>query len=806
MSKLPPISAFLSLVALGVTISACGTPASDDVSRPADSDGAVDVPSMTMGQDSGVTSVFDGDAGIINSTDMGVAIDSGPDVAVVTDTGVAQDVAVVADTGIIVDTGPLDDGAIQCIAPDSTRCANQCVNTQSSLAHCGACNNACPIPANTNVTCSMGVCTNGSCLAGFGNCDGNGANGCETTFTNNVMACGACGVVCPGTANGVARCVMGGCGVECDAGYDRVGNRCIAIQITPRPIGPISLGDVTSRRPTLRWELTGGFDGAVVELCRDRACTMVIETLRVMGTSARPVNALAARSVVFWRLRGRIGAAESPRNGPTWLFHVPAVDATGGIDTSYHPHLDVNGDGFDDLAAGGPSGTRAGRTNTGYVNVYHSNAMGVGANPTTVLTGSAAMEFFGERMAEAGDVNGDGYGDLIVGSPYFDAGVRLQAGRIQVFLGGAMGLSMVPVNTIDGAAITDHFGIAVAAAGDVNRDGYADVVVGARDGSPGGRSAAGIAYVFHGSRAALMAVPSAVYQGVSSGDHLGWSVAGAGDVNADGFSDVIIGATDGDPAGRPNTGTASVYLGSAMGVGAVAHRELADDSAQSRDFGFSVASAGDVNGDGYSDVIVGDATAIVAGRNLNGLASIFHGGAMGLSMASARVLLGTATNWSFGNCVASAGDLNGDGFGDVVIGAPSATPNGRTGAGMAYVYHGSAMGVGAASARALEGVANSDQFGYSASALGDVNGDGFGDLVVGARIGAAAGRALAGTVSVYHGSVAGVPMAPTRLYEGAMANDYFGSSVASLQGTPRRLQRPSRWVFRSAMSAQWSVF
>ena len=104
-------------------------------------------------------------------------------------------------------------------------------------------------------------------------------------------------------------------------GFQLVGGICVPDNAYPRPITPLSLGDVTLRRPTLRWELSDGFDGAVVELCRDRPCAAVIETIRAVGTSARPSADLAPRSVVFWRLRGRVGIAESGTNSPTWLFH-----------------------------------------------------------------------------------------------------------------------------------------------------------------------------------------------------------------------------------------------------------------------------------------------------------------------------------------------------------------------------------------------------------------------------------------------------------------------------------------------------
>lgn len=142
----------------------------------------------------------------------------------------------------------------------------------------------------------------------------------------------------------------------------------------PRPVAPLSLGDVTQRRPTLRWVLAAGYDGAVVELCRDRACTMPLKTLTVSGSSARPTSDLPPRSVVFWRLRGRMGTTTDAYYGPTWLFHVPAMSAPGGIDTSSNAHLDVNGDGLDDVVVGEPGGSPGGRTSADTASVFYGSA------------------------------------------------------------------------------------------------------------------------------------------------------------------------------------------------------------------------------------------------------------------------------------------------------------------------------------------------------------------------------------------------------------------------------------------------
>ncbi len=261
----------------------------------------------------------------------------------------------------------------------------------------------------------------------------------------------------------------------------------------PRPVAPISLGDVTQLRPTLRWVLPARFDGAVVELCRDRACTMVLETLTVRGTSARPGADLPARSVVFWRLRGRIGTTTDTVYSPTWLFHLPATSASSGIDTSYNPHFDVNGDGFDDLVVGASPASPGGRYAAGTASVYHGSGSGIGPTPAVVLEGAAESDRFG-IVACAGDVNGDGYADLVVGAHEASPGGRLRSGTASVFHGTGSGIAVAPVRVFEGGRAHDYFGHSVASAGSAPDDGSRGIV-GVYQAVLGERSRAGNAGV-----------------------------------------------------------------------------------------------------------------------------------------------------------------------------------------------------------------------------------------------------------------------------------------------------------------------
>ncbi len=228
-----------------------------------------------------------------------------------------------------------------------------------------------------------------------------GTTGCLDVHSS-IDHCGACGTVCP-SANGTPLCAAGTCTAICNAGFELLGGRCIALGAAPRPILPLSLGNVSLLRPTLRWQLPDNTDGALVDLCRDRACTTVIESMRAVGAFVRPTNGLPANAVVFWRLRATVGAATSETFSPTWLFHVPATDNSGGIDTSANAHLDLNGDGFDDVAVGATGASPLGRSHAGTVSLFHGSAMGFSATPVRVLEGAAADDGFGESVATASD-------------------------------------------------------------------------------------------------------------------------------------------------------------------------------------------------------------------------------------------------------------------------------------------------------------------------------------------------------------------------------------------------------------------
>ncbi len=213
--------------------------------------------------------------------------------------------------------------------------------------------------------------------------------------------------------------------------------------------------------------------------------------------------------------------------------------------------------------------------------------------PNWTAESNQAGAQFGISVASAGDVNGDGFSDVIVGANTFDAG-ELDEGRAFVYHGSAAGLSTTPNWTAESNQANSAFGISVASAGDVNGDGFSDVIVGAWQ-FDNGETDEGRAYVYHGSAAGLSTTANWTAESNQAGAQFALSVASAGDVNGDGFSDVIVGAPLFDNA-FINEGAAFVYHGSATGLSTTPNWVRFSNQASAH-FGWTaVASAGDVNG------------------------------------------------------------------------------------------------------------------------------------------------------------------------------------------------------------------
>ncbi len=411
-------------------------------------------------------------------------------------------------------------------------------------------------------------------------------------------------------------------------------------------------------------------------------------------------------------------------------------------------------------------------------------------HPGFRITGIDLEDLSGTSVSGAGDVNGDGLADLVVGAPHGDPGDVYNAGESYVVFGKADGtavdLSVLgtthPGFRIDGVEDFGGFaGFSVSGAGDVNGDGLADLVVGAFgvDRTVGPYSAvyqeSGESYVVFGKADGTpvdllllgTAHPGFRINGIDTFDLSGSSVSGAGDVNGDGLADLIIGADWADGGGLNRSGESYVVFGKADGTPVdlsqigTTHPGFrivgidADDSS-----GYSVSGAGDVNGDGLADLIVGAKNAEPGGVGHAGESYVVFGKVDG---APVDLLLIGTTHPGFridgidaadnsGRSVSGAGDVNGDGLADLVVGARHADPGDIHQAGESYVVFGKADGTPVDLSLLgtthpgfrIDGIAMNDLSGFSVSGAGDVNDDGLADLIVSAHWADPGGDSLAG--------------------------------------------------------------
>ena len=474
---------------------------------------------------------------------------------------------------------------------------------------------------------------------------------------------------------------------------------------------------------------------------------------------------------------------------------------------------DINGDGIDDLAIGAPNAFGSVASGVAYV-LFGSTTLGADISASTIgqiggaagfrVDGVATNQGLGVSVGPAGDVNGDGIADFMIGGHGSNAGSAgfVIFGKSSAF---ASTFSTSAINGTNGFHISngvvgDRIGNSVRSAGDINGDGFDDMIFGA-PGTNDPSSDAGAAYVVLGKATGFSNISTSGLTGsngfkITGGgvsNFLGVSVSAAGDFNADGFDDLIVGAI----GANSNKGAAYVIFGkgtafsstlpvTSLGTGGV---QLEGGLGSGDEVGYSVAGIGDLNNDGISDVAVG-------GRKVNATAGLGAGKVyvvfghtgtfpaafdMGtLNGSNGFVIDGLSANENLGTSVAKAGDFNGDGFQDMIISSPFADSNG-TDSGAVYIIFGKntgfASGVNLSNLSPtvgirIAGAAAGNAAGVSVAGGGDINNDGFDDVVISSNGG--------GRVHVVYGNNGVFNLAPTAIaLNNSIASISEGASTAT---------------------------
>ncbi len=405
---------------------------------------------------------------------------------------------------------------------------------------------------------------------------------------------------------------------------------------------------------------------------------------------------------------------------PIWTVESDLANAQMGFGVL---SADVNGDGIDDMITGAPTYTN-GEVGEGAIMLYYGSDSGPSTTPNQIIESNLANSEFGSMLAMAGDVNSDGYEDIMVGAPYYANG-ETDEGAVFFYYGSASGLSTTSVDIIESNIAFENIGTddgnALTSIGDVNNDSYDDVLIGDIIWYNGVDYVGRVA-VYAGSATGIATTTLlASIEGTDPGADFGNAAAPVGDVNSDGYDDFIV--SDSNYSAASGTGRIRLYYGGASGPDTTADWSV--EAVENEQMGWTL-DTGDFNGDGYIDII--------AGAGNEDEIEAFYGSISGFPSEPDwqhydNKISDNNTGWF------DVGDANNDGYDDILVGSGDYYNEsfGAPGFGSAFLYQGSPNGLSGVAAWNDKPVGDPSSSGFGASvSLGDVNDDGFDDAIIGA--------------------------------------------------------------------------
>ncbi len=527
--------------------------------------------------------------------------------------------------------------------------------------------------------------------------------------------------------------------------------RCV---VAPRPIVPLAGTRLAASTVTLAWRNAVIADRTEVWVSPDPSFRTSVTTIPVAGGSTlegRTAAAGLARGVYFWRVRSVCGASDVSDWSPTWSFWASGAGASQSP-LGWVPDLDA--DGVADFAVGFPhdlSPPTVGRSVTVFFGAPGQTPFGRGRS--TGISGSP--EGFGSAVAIVPDMNGDGAAELVIGSCQRSGPLCTPIVYVFTYGPGAAAARLLAAYSIGDVA--SRFGADLAGAGDLDRDGYGDLLIAAPGTFP---TPEGVLHVVRGGPTLpSVTTPRTLTTPPPSGPaatRYTWSLAAVGDVTGDAIADAVVTSFERAWVFPGTNGSPAVFSVPVL-LGLTATEEGA--------YGFNAATGGDLDGDGLADFVL----ARPGARGGLGDVNVYLGGAaLFMGATPAQVITGSIAGGRFGEAVAGGGSVVGDARDDVLVGAPGA----NTGAGEVYVLIGGATVLASRLAH-LSSETSPGALGRAASVIGDFDRDGFDDFAFSA--GAGSGSTAQSAVYTWHGT--NMPVPPQWTSSAIMAAPYYGYSI-----------------------------